>query len=373
VTPGKAGIRTYVLKLLEHLARIDRKNSYFIFADKAAKDLFLPLIQHKNFVLVTLPISGANRYWKRLICEQLVLPLYVLKHNIDLLFSPANIAAFLCWSKQVLVVHDLKHKRKPVSSEIPAVKKLYYNIALPLSVKRVDKIIAVSNATREDLLKYTKVPEEKIRVILEGVDVEGKKGNTKPPKAKPFILFVGMLYKHKNADKVLQAFAKVKSRIPHSLIIVGKDPPSQPGEITRLKELAEKLGVASDVHFTGWIPDSELQALYLSADLFVYPSAAEGFGLPILEAMACGVPVIGSNCTSIPEVIGNAGIIVNPDDIDELADAILRILTDQNLRKQLIQRGYERAKAFTWERTAKETLEVFEEVYRRKGCIRSGK
>ena len=174
-----------------------------------------------------------------------------------------------------------------------------------------------------------------------------------------FILFVGNISPRKNILALLQAFNKLKKRgIKHKLVIAGKKDQRYEQVLKTLNEL----NLGGEVIFTGYVPEEDLPKLYNAADLFVYPSLYEGFGLPILEAMACGTPVVASNVSSLPEVAGDAGLLVNPQDVDALTNAMYKVLTDDKLKESLIDKGLERAKFFSWEKTARETLEVYKEV-----------
>lgn len=245
---------------------------------------------------------------------------------------------------------------------------LRYKFLFPRTLKTADRIIAVSNSTKRDLINYFNIPEEKIKVILEAADEKFKllnKEEINEVKQKynlnfPFILYVGTLEARKNIPTLIKAFYKIKKKnIEHKLVIAGK----KGWKYKEIFETIDKLDLQNDVVFTGYVSDEDLPALYNAADLFVYPSIYEGFGLPPLEAMACGTPVITSNTSSLPEVVGDAGIMVDPCDVDGLTQTMCDVLTNDGLREDMIKKGLERAKMFTWEKCARETLKVYEEVY----------
>jgi glycosyltransferase involved in cell wall biosynthesis len=174
-----------------------------------------------------------------------------------------------------------------------------------------------------------------------------------------FILFVGTLEPRKNIIRLLEAYARIKDKLPHKLVIAGtKGWLYQP-----IFEAVKRLSLRNNVIFLGYVDDGNLPALYNLADLFVYPSIYEGFGLPVLEAMACGIPVITSNVSSLPEVAGDAAVLVDPYNVKELAGAMKHVLTNASLRKQVINKGFQQAKNFSWKKCARETLKVYEEVY----------
>ncbi len=286
------------------------------------------------------------------------------------MFSPGNFATLFSGCKQILViqgpltVREIRENHAP--DEISWMRKFYYDVMLPISVKKADKIIAVSNAIKRSLLKQINIPELKIQVIHEGVDLAFVNNREHPEYKssvqKPYILFLSTLFKYKNADKLLKAFAMLKNdkKIPHSLMIVGRDPDD---ETEKLKKIVKQEKLTDSVVFVGAVPHEEIALVYENADIFVYPSSVETFGLPVLEAMACGTPVVASNRMSVPEIGGNAALIVDPDNVREMSEAIYRIIIDEKLQETLIKKGYERVREFKWEKTAQETLEVFREVH----------
>jgi|Deesub1362A_J573_1020465.scaffolds.fasta_scaffold00599_15 glycosyltransferase involved in cell wall biosynthesis len=364
VTPQRGGVKTYLTNFIKKLAEVDRNNIYYLFVSPINETLFD--IKKENFKKIYFPLYSDNRIL-RIMLEQLLIPFYIKKHKIDVLFSPGNFATIFPGCKQVLVIQGpltiREIREKYAHKEISWMQGFYYNIMLPISARRADKIIAVSNDIKKHLLNQVKIPEQKIQVIHEGVDLNFLKNSVgEPPHPRPYILFLSTLFKYKNADKLLMAFAKLKNerKIPHSLVIVGRDPRN---EMEKLKRIVDEEKLSDYVIFTGAVPHERIAPLYKNADVFVYPSSVETFGLPVLEAMACGTPVVASNRMSVPEVAGDAALIVDPDNIEEMAEAIYRVITDEKLRERLIKKGYERVKQFSWEKTARETLRVFEEVY----------
>lgn len=367
VTPQRGGAKTYLVNLVRSLAKIDNGNIYYLLVSPINESLFD--IKQENFKKICLPLYSDNIILRALI-EQFLLFFYIKKHNIDVLFSPGNFATLFSGCKQILViqgpltVREIRGKYAP--NEISWIRMLYYDVMLPISVKKADKIIAVSNDIQKNLLKQINIPGQKILVIHEGIDsafIENRKNSEcKSSFQKPHILFISTLFKYKNADKLLKAFVRLKNekRIPHSLVIVGRDPK---GETEKLKKIAEREQLSEQVIFAGALPHNEIAAVYENADVFIYPSCVESFGLPVLEAMACGTPVIASNRMSVPEISGDAALMVDPDNVREMSEAIYRVISDEKLRETLVKKGYERVRKFTWEKTAQETLEVFREVH----------
>ncbi|WP_083810054.1 glycosyltransferase family 4 protein [Methanothermococcus okinawensis] len=303
--------------------------------------------------------------------KMIITPNTLKKHDFDIVHDVYHFGPFLSLKKpkKILTVYDLTpllysetHKKSKV---------LMHKYLFPLILKNSNKIISISHHTKQDIIKYFKIPEDKIKVIHLAANE-----NYKPLKEKeinevkqkynlnyPFILYVGGLEPKKNIPTLLKALYKLKKQgINHKLILTGV----KRWKYKSIFETIEKLNLQKDVIFTGYVPDEDLPALYNAADLFVYPSLYEGFGLPPLEAMACGTPVITSNTSSLPEVVGDAGIMINPYNVDELAKAMNEVLTNEGLREELSKKGLERAKLFSWKKCAEEHLKVYEEVYNKK-------
>jgi glycosyltransferase involved in cell wall biosynthesis len=284
----------------------------------------------------------------------------------DFLFCPP--------SKRVVTVHGDLHWVLPEyvrnANRLTILRTRYLE---RLVSKGFDYFIAVSESVKRSLIRYPGVPEDRIKVIYEGVDTDlfrviEQKGKDSFKKEKgleyPYILHVSNYARKKNAQTLVNAYVELKKQgIKHRLVIAGRR-----WEQSDVRNLIEKLKINEDVIFLGGVPQEELNLLYNCADLFVFPSLHETFGLPILEAMACGCPVITTNAFAMPEVAGDAALLLdNPKDTSELCHKMHRLLTEQSLRAQLRTRGLERVKQFSWEKCAKETLEVYEKVYEMEG------
>jgi len=292
-------------------------------------------------------------------------------NNLDIIHNPYQAPTFFNLKKQkyIITVHDLIQILFP--KEVKPLVHLIQKTMLPRTLKTADMVIVVSHSTKYDLIKYLKIPENKIKVIYHGVnknykplsDNEIKNIRRKYNLKYPFILYVGGIGGQKNIPTLIKAFYKIKKLgVPYKLVLTGK----KRWKYREIFKLVDKLNLQKDVIFTGYVPEGDLPALYNAADLFVYPSLYEGFGLPPLEAMACGTPVITSNTSSLPEVVGDAGIMVDPYDVDGLAKAMYEVLTNDGLREELRKRGLKRAKLFNWKKCAEEHLRVYEEVYNMK-------
>lgn len=354
VSVRKTGIWRYASGLLAALSKIDAENEYLLFTGEYG---LKQLAEGDNLKWT---IFGSHRRTDRRFKEQAILPGYVRGLRIDLLHSLNNTAPIVLGAKSVVTVHDITFIRFP-RERFRREKSVYYRVFVPPSLRRATKIISVSQNTAEDLASVYKVPRARIRCVYNGVN-NNFGGHSERVFPFAYLLFVGSVEPVKNVLRVIEAFHLFQKRFSsqHHLVVAGPEDWAS----SSADGLVRRLGIENRVVFTGEIPDSELESLYRHADLFVFPSLYEGFGLPVLEAMASGTPVITSNVSSLPEVAGDAAILVNPYKTEEIAGAMLRVLTHDGLRRKLSQRGKERARLFTWERCARETLEVYKEVYR---------
>lgn len=294
-----------------------------------------------------------------------------LYHATDFILPPTRSI-----KKTVLTVHDLTFERDP-SSAMPELIA-FLRRAVPDSVRRATHIVADSYATARDLTELYGVAPEKITTIHCGVDLRRFTTNDGRRKTNderrmicekydigeaPFVLAVGTLQKRKNHLNLVRAFAKLihsSNHLNHQLVIAG----GKGWLYDEVVEEVRKQRLTERVKFIGYVEDDDLPALYRAARVLAFPSLYEGFGLPLLEAMACGIPVVTSNVSSLPEVVGDAGLQVNPRDVDALASALDRATIDEVWRTQAIQRGLERAKSFSWEKAARELMAVYERVLR---------
>lgn len=363
ITGKEAGLQRYAQQLVKGLAEFDKKNDYILLLNEKAYDFFyVKQSNFKNIKVKTPP--KIHFFW-----EQVYLPLHTLFKNFDILHFPVSAPPYFQFSslKTIVTMHDLTFIIYPET--MTKISRLYWTFFMKRGVKTAKKIIADSKSTKDDLIKHYNIPEEKVKVIhaaltrnfstsLEASNFQSVKDEYGLPEK--YLLYVGTLEPRKNVRRLVQAFHKAKSkkRFIHKLVITGK----KGWLFSEIFETVEKLRLGSEVIFTGFVPDEDLPGIYSGAEIFVFPSLYEGFGLPPLEAMSYGVPVLVSNSSSLPEVVGDAGILVNPEDIDDIANGILRLVEDQNLRNQLKEKGLQQAQKFSLERMAKETLEVYEEV-----------
>lgn len=289
----------------------------------------------------------------------------LLRRQDDVIHIPnQNFTRYALFIKKpfVVTVHDLIRFHFGFARET-ITEKILLKLDIR-GIKRASHIIAVSNHTKNDLIKYLKIPDDRISVIYNGIDRSIFKPYNIKLLDKPYILYVGSERPRKNMDRLLQAFAILKKEFTElRLVKVGEPGRTDQYRSQTLRRL-DSLEITNDVIFIEYVPDLILAYYYSSAALLVYPSLYEGFGLPPLEAMACGCPVVASNTSSLPEVMGEAGIMVDPYDINGLAKAMRDVLSNRQLREDMISKGQEQAKKFSWETATEQTQQVYEKLAR---------
>jgi glycosyltransferase involved in cell wall biosynthesis len=349
--PGRVGgTEIYLRILMTALAEIDSENQYVVFTNRETGTDLVPA--RGNFKCVQTSIRASFRP-SRILWEQTGLPLAVARQHLDVLFNPGFTSPVFCPCASVTVFHDLQHKRRPELFrwfDLP-----FWQILLYASAHLSTRLLAISDTTRADLLRFYKIAPEKITVTPLGVDPVFFEIPRRRRVADPFILTVSTLHPHKNLDGLMRAFAEFrKTRPEFRLIVVGLR-----GFYTAaLEELRTSLGLSAAVHFTGWIPRAELYDLFAGATAFLFPSTFEGFGLPVLEALAAGIPVACSRIEPLSSLAGSAALQFHPGERSAILDAMVRITSDDELRARLSAAGPIRAKEFSWARTAQVTLDV---------------
>lgn len=297
--------------------------------------------------------------------SQFRLSLEIFQNAPDVLFEPSHTIPLYHGKKTVVTLHDAGFKYYP--ELYTPLERFYHNFSMGFSVKHASKIIAISEATKKDLIKFYNADPKKITVIYHGYDKE-KFFEAKPTQAKPeeiaklgkYIYFIGRLEAKKNIRNLVKAYGMFRknSDNDHKLVLAGR-----PGyQFEEIMQEIESLPaeIKKDIIRPGYIPD-EIMADYLRfADIFAFPSRFEGFGMPLVESMACGVPIVASNTTSIPEIVGDAGLLVGPDDILGLANSFESVANNNDLRKKLIEAGKKRLSLFDWKECARKTLDVIE-------------
>ncbi|MFH1484828.1 MAG: glycosyltransferase family 1 protein [Chloroflexota bacterium] len=355
----RAGIGRFTKELVGALLEMDRESRYLLVKPSDGEVCLPP---RENLSVYTLPFNErlGTILWHRL---GLPLPIDFLTGRLDIYHSPDFVLPPLRHGKTLLTIHDLSFLIHPECAH-PKLAE-YMSRAVPRSLRRATLVHANSENTKKDLIELLNIAPEKIEVVHEGVTprftrvTDGTalgQMRAKYGLEQPFILSVGTLEPRKNHGRLIQAHSMLKKRgLPHSLIIAG----GKGWLYDETLSLPAKLGLAESVRFLGFVPDDELPALISLADAFVYPSIYEGFGLPPLEAMACGTPVVASNTSSLPEVLGDAAVLVDPKNTLSLAEAICRTITDDALRLEMRKRGLSQAARFTWRATAEKILDIY--------------
>jgi glycosyltransferase involved in cell wall biosynthesis len=346
---GVGGTEIYLRSLLAAFAEIDSSNQYFIFTNRETGGDLAPT--QPNFTHVPQAVRAGNRP-ARILWEQTALPLAAARLRLDVLFNPGFTAPLFCGCPQVTVFHDLQHKRHPEYFrwfDLP-----FWNFFLYWSAIVSRVVIAISSATRDDLLRWYRLPPAKVLTIPSGVDPHFFPLAARR-EVEPFLLAVSTLHPHKNLDGLLRAFAIFRESHPqYRLIVSGIHGFYSP----QLHALRDSLQLGGSVEFPGWIPRADLYDLYRRAAAFLYPSLFEGFGLPVLEALAAGIPTACSLIEPLNEIAGHAALKFDPRDPIAIAAAMRRLVEDEELRVQLAAAGPRRAALFDWRTTARIALDA---------------
>ncbi|MEN6536869.1 MAG: glycosyltransferase family 1 protein [Bryobacteraceae bacterium] len=353
---GVGGTEIYLRSLLAALADVDSANEYIVFTNRETGKDLIP--ERPNFRCHPQPVQAAVRPM-RLAWEQTGLPLAVKRARIDVLFNPGFTCPALCPCPCVTVFHDLQHKRHPEHFrwfDLP-----FWRLFLYLAARRSRLLVAVSEATGDDLRRYYGLRAGKIRVIPEGVDNRffeiGRRRSTVP--TEPFLLVVSTSHPHKNLDRLIRAFASFRKERPEfRLVIAGL----RGFQADRLEARIRELQLTDSVRLTGWIPREALYDLFLRARAFLYPSTFEGFGLPVIEALAAGVPSACSNIEPLHSLAGEAALEFDPGNDQAILKAMRRLTSDEALRLDLTRKGPERALLFSWHKCAEATLDALREA-----------
>lgn len=358
----KVGIGEYAYELLEQ---------FYTLTSKGNTDITVYL---KDKPRDDMPTSTSNWKYKvlrpRKLWTQFALPLHLLisSNKPDVFFSPSHYAPRFTFIPTAISIMDLSYIHFP---ELFAKRDLYQLINWTnYSIKNAKKIFTISNASKDDILKEYKIEPRDVTVTYPGIR-EAHRSHMKLEEltkkysiSQNYILFVGTLQPRKNIVRLIEAFADVKKNVKEKdleLVIVGK----KGWLYEEILSAPDKYGVSASVKFLDFVPNEDLSSFYENALCFVLPSLYEGFGLPVLEAMKYGCPVITSNVSSLPEAGGDAALYVNPEDISDISQTMKKLITSPLLRKELVKKGYQHIKHFSWEKTAKETLQVLQEIAER--------
>lgn len=353
--PGRVGgTEIYLRSLLRALRELDTQNRYTVFSNRECGTELAPV----GFQAVVLPVRAANRPW-RILCEQTELPMEARRAGVDVLFNAGFTAPVFASCPQVTVFHDLQHKRHPEHFrwfDLPA-----WRLLLRAAAKRSEALVAVSEATAADLRRYYSIPEERVRVVPHGVDEHCFEiGIARRVRAsQPYFLCVSTLHPHKNLERLVRTFARFHETRPEfRLVLAGM----RGFHAEAVDRAIRENGLAEAVRITGWIPREEIYQLYLDARAFVYPSTFEGFGMPVLEALAAGIPTACSSIDPLRGIAGDAAVWFSPEDETEMYGAMVALAEDEALRSRLERAGPERAVQFSWRNCALNTLRLLVET-----------
>ena len=355
---SQAGIGQYILHLVDGLAKVDGENDYVLLQSR--KD-DTTILERPNFKRVSLWTPSHHRL------ERYALNVELMRLGLDVLHSPDFIPPHRPSCRSVITVHDLAFLLYPHFLTKESAR--YYG-HIDQAVRWTDQIISVSESTKRDTIQHLGVPEEKITVVHEAANpifcpldrVEAREQvRNRHGVDGPFILFVSTIEPRKNVPSLLRALWQLVTCYKEDvrLVLAG-------GKGWLFEDafaVVDELELDDRVHFVGRVSSEDLLYLYNAAEMLAHPAFYEGFGLPPLEAMACGLPVVASNVASLPEVVGDAGQLIDPHDVDELTVSMWRVLNDSKLRQQMREKGLVQAGRFSWERAARETMEIYRRAY----------
>ena len=366
---AKSGAWQVIKNIILQLKELDRENKYIIFVEATYEDDFGELPD--NFQLVYSSVTAAQPL-KNILWHGFILPRLLNKYNADLLHLPWHAAALILKTKPVvLTIHDLTEYVLP--GHYSRSRMLYRKLMIPRSSRKADKIVTVSHYSKKEIVRHLGTDHSKIEVVYNAPHERYKKIDTLVAKQylmgkyginDPFILYIGQLqHPNKNILRIVEAYHKLKddelfSGKKYKLVLAGKRHLSADVIFNAVKSLE----LEKDVIFTGYIPDKDMPYFYNAASVFVYPSLYEGFGVPVIEAMACGAPVVTSNVSALPEVAGDAAVLVDPLIVESIASGIKSILSDPVKREELKRKAIEQAGKFSWRESAAKMLEVYKSV-----------
>lgn len=370
LVPRKVGgTEIYARELIRELALALPDTEFIVFCGREAAGPLSRADWPSNVKIRVLPVNCANKPL-RILAELFLLPVVAARAGVRLLHSMGTTGVPFSRGVRVITVHDLIFHHHPETFPKPA--QMGLELLVPLGAKRSQCVIAISMATKRDLIDTYAVDADKISVVHSGLGYSAPNTVTDEDTLRrkfelgdrPVVLCVAAALAHKNIPRLFEAFATIDKPGDGAapvLVIAG-----HAGlEHDNWQRLAQELGIVDDVRFTGWVEDEDLEGLYRLAACFAYPTLYEGFGMPVLEAMQRGTPVVCSNTTSLPEVAGDAALTFDPLDVDAIGAAISRVLADPVLAADLVARGHERVKQFTWRATAEATIRSYERAWDR--------
>ncbi len=363
-----AGIGRFVRSLVSSVVNMDTTDQFLLLhaAPNPGREPIYPSNANVSRRVLRVNERLMNIVWHRL---QVPFPADWLTGPIDLFHSPDFVMPPVRAARSILTVHDLAFLLYPECAD--ARLRAYLERVVPRSAQRADYVVADSENTRNDVICLLGVPPERVTVVPGGVDpsfmpvddpvrLAAIRQLIGLDETTPYILFIGVIEPRKNLVGLIEAFDILKARrpLPHKLVVVGRRGWLSDGTMER----ADRSPYRDEIIFPGFIPDGELASLYSAAETFAFPSHYEGFGLPVLEAMACGTPVVASRASSLPEIVGDAGMQVDPDDPERLASALELLALNPEMRADFSERGIARAATFTWEAAAQVMIDVYHKV-----------
>jgi glycosyltransferase involved in cell wall biosynthesis len=367
LVPGETGgSEIYARQLVPQLAALRPRQPIWAFASPELADELRRRPWCDGLRLVRLPVSGRTRV-RRVAAEQTLLPAAAARAGVTVLHSLATTAPALVRARSVVTIHDLIYKRFPDAHQ--GLLTAGMSLLVPLAAHRATRIVAVSESVKEDIVRLLAVPAEKIDVVRHGPGAEPAAVPSEEADLRarlrlgdaPIVFSPSARRAHKNLDRLIDAFARVCSDPPPLLVITGYET----GHELDLTQRARTAGVEERLRLTGWLAQEDLEALYLAASCMAFPSLAEGFGLPVVEAMRRGTPVVCSDAPALLELAEGAALVVDPLSVEDLAAAMTRLLGDGRLRAELAERGRERVKSLSWRQAAELTLATYERALTR--------
>jgi glycosyltransferase involved in cell wall biosynthesis len=361
------GVGTYIRNVVRTLGRLDLDTTYLLIGSPAKVKEIGQLPANFHTVALAEPERSAKSFWefrtvvKRMECD--------LVHIPNLFSIPRGLSC-----PYVMTVHDILEHLSRAREQTGFWRTLHFQLTKRV-LSGAARIFAVSNFTKLEMEKLFNIPPGRIEVVYNAIDERLLHGHANPADRQliveryqvtyPFLLYAGRISPHKNVVRMIEAFSALKTELEKDqlfpdlkLIIIGDDVSGNPD----LRRTVIRSGVQNDVRFLGFVPIEVLRTFYDAAKIFVFPSLYEGFGLPPLEAMAHGTPVVTSNVSSLPEVVGNAAVLVHPENVFEIMRALHRVLLDQPLREKMKERSYRQAAKFSWEKSVRRIMEVYREV-----------
>lgn len=371
--PGK-GLGRYTKEIVDRILAMDSENEYVIFLGPDSFNIFETNNLKAKKVLVQ------ARWYS--VAEQIIMPYFIIKERLDFIHFLHFNVPFFCPAKYIVTIHDLILTRFPTTRAstlapiLYKIKHLAYRVIIRSGIKNAEKVIAVSDFTKQEIIRQFGINESRIVVTYEGIsddfkhneeesydteDINDKNDNDDKIGYNihsPYLLYVGNAYPHKNLDKMIMVFSDIRKKYPDiSLVFVGREDYFY----KRLKKDVVKRGL-KNIIFTGYVSDSELVRIYQNALLYVFPSFCEGFGLPPLEAMSQGLPVASSDKTCLPEILGDAAYYFDPENENDMRDKIIELIQNKNLRNDLCEKGYVQIRKYSWNKCAQETFEIYNEI-----------